>query len=174
MHHILKIRFLALGLIFIGLILTGSGMAYALVTQKISNPAPAPLPSKLAGLPLSSKSSGSQAVVEVSHLHNQVFPLTSASVGRYGSNQSITIWTTGAPFRFLANRMLVDMRNKIDEVDTPFIPLGDRRDTSRVVYELQGLGQKHFYFQSGNLIVWMAVDEQFAEQALIELLVFYP
>jgi hypothetical protein len=36
------------------------------------------------------------------------------------------------------------------------------------------LGQKHFYFQSGELIVWLAANVQDAELTLAESLTFYP
>jgi hypothetical protein len=35
-------------------------------------------------------------------------------------------------------------------------------------------GQKHFYFQSRKLIVWFAVDPERAEEALNQILKFYP
>ncbi|MBE0409720.1 MAG: hypothetical protein IBX69_08310 [Anaerolineales bacterium] len=167
-------RSFALGLILIGIILFLGGIIYILIHQRAANPTSAPLPTQVANLDLVNRSFGRQAMAEVIHLHNQEFLLTSASVGRYGHEHSITIWTTGAPLRIVANRLVIEMRDRIDKTDTPFNPIGERRHGNRVIYELTGLGQKHFYFQSANLIVWMAADEQLADQALVELLEFYP
>jgi len=174
MGKLSKKGLIACGLIFIGITFVAIGITCALILQRVADPAPAPLPHKLASLPLISQSSGFLAVTEVAQLHNQTFLLTSASVGRYGDKESITIWTTGAPFKFLASQMLVDMREKINAVVTPFTPTGERIDGKRTVYQLQGMGQKHFYFQSGKLIVWMAADQQLAEQAINQILEFYP
>ena len=45
---------------------------------------------------------------------------------------------------------------------------------SRTVYELVGMGQLHYYFRSGNLVIWLAANEQVAELALQDALDFYP
>jgi hypothetical protein len=167
-------RIFPLGLMVIGVALLSAGVAYAWVNQRITNPSPAPLPANVVNLDLVNHSSGQRASSEVSRLHDQDFPFTSASVGRYGPDHSITVWVTGVPFRMMAGRMVVAMRDKIDEVETPFTPINQRQDGRRTVYELVGLGQRHFYFQSANLIVWLGVDEHLADQALTELLEFYP
>src|SRR3990172_85166 len=57
---------------------------------------------------------------------------------------------------------------------SPFSPVGERQDGTRIVYELDGMGQKHFYFQSGKMIVWLAVNPERAEEALTQVLKFYP
>jgi hypothetical protein len=36
------------------------------------------------------------------------------------------------------------------------------------------MGQKHFYFQSGDLLIWLAADQEIAEQAISQVLEFYP
>ena len=68
------------------------------------------------------------------------------------------------------------MRDKIARTSgsSPFSPVGERKDGSRTIYELDGMGQKHFYFQSGKLIVWLAVDLESAEEVLAQVLKFYP
>lgn len=167
-------KIIALAMIASGALISLGGVGYAQINHRISNPAPAPIPGEVASLSLTRVATGWQAVREVSRLHGKDFPLTSAGVGGYGADESITIWATGAPVRPLAWRMLVAMRDKIAENNSPFTPLGERRDRRRAVYELEGLGQKHFYFQSGNLIVWLAVDEELAEQALAQILEYYP
>ena len=70
--------------------------------------------------------------------------------------------------------MMVDMRDKIARSETPFTQLNEMKYGSRTVYELVGMGQQHYYFRSGNLVIWLAVNEQVAELALQEALEFYP
>jgi hypothetical protein len=70
--------------------------------------------------------------------------------------------------------MLIAMKDKIAEGNSPFTPAGERPDGGRVIYELEGMGQKHFYFQSGDLLIWLAADQEIAEQAISQVLEFYP
>jgi len=80
----------------------------------------------------------------------------------------------GTPLSFMAGRMISDMRDKIAGADTPFTPVAERDYGLRTVYELVGMGQQHYYFRSGNLVIWLAVHEQDAELAFQQALEFYP
>ena len=80
----------------------------------------------------------------------------------------------GTPLKFLAGRLLVAMRDKIAEVNFPISTLAEREINRRKVYELHGMGQLHYYFRSDDLIVWLAADETHAEEALRQVLEFYP
>lgn len=167
-------RLPALVLIFIGLVLATLGVGYALVGQAADNPGPLPLPAEIAGLPLGMRSIGRQAVGELTRLHGKGFPLSSAAVGMYGDQHQVKLWVAGVPIRPLATRMLVAMKDKIAEGNSPFTPTGARSDGGRVIYELEGMGQKHLYFQSGELLIWLATDADLAEEALALTLEFYP
>jgi hypothetical protein len=129
---------------------------------------------QVTNLRLSVKSTGQQAVWELTRLHQKEFPLASAAVGSYGAEHQVTLWVSGAPIRSLAGRMLATMRDKIAEGRSPFTSLGEIKDGNRLIYVLVGMGQKHFYFQSGKLLIWMAASPELADQALAEVLKFYP
>lgn len=45
---------------------------------------------------------------------------------------------------------------------------------NRVVYVLEGMGQKHYYSQAKNLVIWLAVEPGLADQALQQTLEVYP
>lgn len=167
-------RFTALSLILLGVVLASSGVGYALFSQALDNPGTAPLPGQIAGLALSGRSTGWQAIGELTRLHGKGFPLSSGAVAMYGDQHQAKLWVAGAPIRLLASRMLISMKDRIAEGNSPFTPTGERPDGSRVIYELGGMGQKHFYFQSGDLLIWLAADQQFAEQAISQVLEFYP
>ena len=70
--------------------------------------------------------------------------------------------------------MITDMRDKIALAETPFTPLGEIIQGRRTIYELVGMGQQHYYFRSGNLVIWLAVNEQQSDLALQQVLDFYP
>ncbi len=65
------------------------------------------------------------------------------------------------------------MENKIAESSGPFEPLGKSNHDGHTVYELFGMGQRHFYYQSGSLVIWLAADPLLADQALEDMLEFY-
>jgi len=158
---------------FGGLILLGV-LGYGYYIHIITNPNPAPLPETIAELSLQTHVFGAQAVEEINRLHSLEFPLSSGAVGIYGSQGQITVWVSGTPTKSRAARLTSDMEMRIAEGNSPFTPLGTRDDEERLIYELDGLGQKHFYFQSGKLLIWFAADHDIAEEVLVETLKFYP
>lgn len=167
-------RIIALCLIGLGFLLLLSGVGYAVYTQGLTHPGSASLPEQVAGLPLSHKRQGLQAVEEINRLHGKQFPLTSAAIGDYGSHGQVTLWVSGVPLRPLAARILRSMRDRIAEGNSPFIQVEERAEGSRPIYVLDGMGQRHFYYQSNNWIIWLAADPELAEQAFEQTLEVYP
>ncbi len=166
---ILPIIFIALG----SLILLGV-LGYGYYNALLRNPKHALLPETIAGFNLQRQTYGTQAVDEINRMHSLEFPLSSGAVGVYGSERQIILWVSGAPTQSMAARLTSDMEVRIAEGNSPFTPLGSRDDGKRKVYELDGLGQKHYYFQSRKLLIWVAADFEIAEDVLSDLLVFYP
>ena len=107
-------------------------------------------------------------------MHGQEFQLEQAAVGTYGKGDQVTIYVAGTDTNSMTDRMITAMRDKIAAVDSPFEPVAELEIDQRGVYELDGLGQKHFYFRSDRLIIWLAVDARLAEDALQEVLRLYP
>jgi len=164
----------ALLLIGFGVFVILVALAYGYYQQRISQIGPAPLPGEIAGLTLRGRVFGAPTLDELFWMHGQDFQLNQAAVGNYGAGNEITIYAAGTALGFMAGRMLIAMRDKIASSETPFTPLAERQYGSRRVYELEGMGQIHFYFRSGNLVVWLAGNEQEAERALQHALDFYP
>ena len=147
--------------------------AWLYVGNLIDHPGIVPLPEQVAGLPLSSKLTGTEATEEFSMLHNKQFPMTSGAVGIYGDNQ-IAVWVGGTPLQFMAAELVTAMRDKIAEGNSPFTPVAERHDGNRTVYSLEGMGQRHYYFQSRNLVIWLAAEPALADEALQQTLEAYP
>ncbi len=168
MRNYIHLALIGLGIILIllsgGVYLYGSGILQSAV---------APLPDQLASLPLAMKMTGTQATEEFDMLHNQHFPLTSGAVGIYG-DQKVALWVGGAPFNFMAAGLVTAMRDKISEGRSPFTPIDEFEDGGRTIYALEGMGQKHYYFQSKNLVIWLAADPSIADEALEQTLEAYP
>lgn len=163
---------LLLGLL--GFLLVGSGIVYGAFERAVASPGPAPLPRAVAGLRLSEELAGRQAAGNIAELHRQEFPLSGAAVGTYRNGaHSATLWVSESPVDLLAARMERAMEEAIATKETPFVPEESRRVDGRVVHVLTGMGQTHYYFRSGNLVVWLAADQALAEAALTEILAFY-
>ncbi len=162
-----------LALMGVGAILLLAVITYWLYAEILANPGAAAVPDSLAGLRLTQKTVGPEAVAEITRLHNKAFPLTSGAMAMYGDG-SVMLWVSGAPATSMAAEMVRAMTDKIAEGRSPFTPLGARQVNGRAVYELVGLGQRHYYFQAGALVVWLAASEEVAEKALGETLAHYP
>ncbi len=167
-------RFMPWLLVLAGLLLLGGGALWLSIERAAANPAAAPLPPQVAGQPLWTADTGRQAAFEISRLHQQSFPLISAAVGIYQGKHNAQIWASGFSFGWLAGRMEQAMRKSIlSDPNLPFRLLEEREVDGRRVAVLEGLGQRHFFFTSGRLVIWLAADPEIAEPALRDTLAFY-
>ena len=169
MKRILPYILIGMGVLF----LLGSAGLY-LYAPAHNKPGAASLPGSLAGLPLVSQRTGQAALVEINQLHGKTFPLTAGSVGEYGPTGQLTIWVSQASSNQMAGEILAAMRDKISEGNSPFTPTGLTQVGGKAIYELEGMGQAHYYFRSEELVIWLAVDADLAEDALTGVLRFYP
>jgi hypothetical protein len=159
---------------FFGLILTLAGIGGFVIKPKLQNPGTISIPKEISNEPLFLQQNGWRAMDELDRLHKQKFPLTAGSIGTYGSHQNVKLWVGETFWKIIANRMIIYMRDEIATGSSPFTPEGERFINDRTIYTFDGMGQKHFYFQSGRLIIWLAADENIAEQALYEILEYFP
>lgn len=153
------------------LLLFGSGWYF--FNAQVDQPADVSLPSKIAGVALTQKTTGSEAMAEFESLHRKQFPITSGSIGIYGDEQ-ITLWAAGAESPSSASAMVGAMQAKIAGGNAPFTPLEQFQQGGRTIYVLEGMGQKHYYFQSKNLVIWLAADPALADQSIQQILEVYP
>lgn len=166
-------RFVSIILIGIGLLLFFAAGAWIYFNNLISHPTAISLPDQIAGLRIVDYKAGAQAVTDFTNLHGKQFPIATSAIGVYGDDQ-ITVWAAGAPFDFIASRMVDAMREGIAEGNSPFTPIEQFDQGKRTIYALEGMGQKHFYFQSENLIIWLAAEPSIADEALQQILEAYP
>ena len=169
-----SMRALSIAAIIVGALLLLVGMLFVWWVALTDHPGEAPTPPELAGLPRTAVITGPTAVTAIHQLHNSQFPLRSGAMAQYGRRNEITLWVAGAPLTFMAQRMVDVMEEQIQKGETPFQPLATRAIGGRTIFEVSGLGQRHFYFRSGLLVIWIAVNDDLAEDALSELLMFYP
>jgi hypothetical protein len=131
------------------------------------------LPTQIAGLDLTDSVSGESAIAEFTSLHGKEFPVTDGSIGYYGDGR-VTLWLAGTSKQSIAAEMVGSMQVRIAEGNSPFTPVKEIQDNNRIVYVLDGMGQKHYYFQSNNLVIWLASDSPVADEAIQQILDVYP
>ena len=166
-------RFLPLLFMITGLFLL-SGAVLLWVNRSAGSPSAIALPESIVGFSMTEARHGEQALNEIAQMHRGAFSIVDGAIGVYGPARQAMLWAAGANDESGADRLLEAMRVEITRGGTPFSPVKEWQDHQRTVYELQGLGQQHFYFRSGRLLVWLAVDEKDALQAIQEILAFYP
>jgi hypothetical protein len=130
------------------------------------------LPQKIAGVQMSESKTGNDAIEDVSQVHGKDFPVRYGAIAVYGDRE-ITLWVSGAPSADIAQQMTHAMRDKIAQGNSPFTPTEEIQDNSRTVYVLEGMGQIHYYFQSQDRVIWLAVNPAFADEALQQILEVY-
>jgi hypothetical protein len=165
-------RLFPLGLITLGILLGFGALSQLYLNSRVNSPAAIDLPIQIAGLAITDSKASAEAIAEFTDLHGKKFPIISGAIGIYG-NREITLWVAGSPSESIALQMTNTMQVKIAGGNSPFTPINEINDRNLKVYILEGMGQKHYYFQSENLVIWLAVDPAFSDEALQQILEVY-
>jgi len=160
-------------LIAAGFAIISGVIVYSLVNAP-ARPDDATLPEALAGLRVENSTFGRDAVAEIVRMHDDAFPITSGAAGSYGGNGEAKLWVAGTESVMSASRLVSAMRDAISVGDSPFQPIDEISLKGRKIYVLTGMGQRHYYFQAGSWVVWLAVELDIAEQVIEAALEFYP
>lgn len=165
-------RIFPLALITFGILLSLGALSQLYLNNRVSLSTGLDLPNRIAGLSLTESKSGDQAISEFTDLHGKSFPVTSGAVGTYG-NRDITLWVASTASDSVALELTNAMQDRIAEGTSPFTPVDEINHRNRKVYALEGMGQKHYYFQSKNLVIWLAAEPGLADEALLQILEVY-
>ena len=165
-------RVFPLGLITLGIALSFGVLGQLYLDSRESSLASVNLPNQLAGLRITDSKSGAEAITEFTDLHGKKFPVNFGAIGVYG-NREITLWVAGASSESVAMEITNAMQEKIAEGNSPFTPVNKINERTHTIYALEGMGQRHYYFQSKNLVIWLTADPAFADDALQQILEVY-
>ncbi len=166
-------RIFPIGLITLGTLLAVGALGWLYFGSPFQAADANVLPNQLAGLERIDYQTGAQAIAGFENLHSKQFPLISGAIGTYGDRQ-ITVWIAGTYSESSASLMVESMREKIAEGNSPFTPLTQTNNNNRSVYVLDRYGAKTFYFQSKNLVIWVAVEPALADTVIQQTLEVYP
>jgi len=160
-------------LVIVGIISILAAVGILLYPRLTSETQKELLPPDMTGLPLNQAVYGPEAITGVIQLHGVDFPLEDAAIGSYGTQGEITLWVSVEPDENTATKLMDLMTEKINLGRSPFTLPVVKEFNNTTVYVLEGLGQQHYYWQVGKLILWLAADHEIADQALGESLMFY-
>jgi hypothetical protein len=160
--------------ILMGVILLTGSIIFSYLNHSIANPKDTKLPRSLVNLSLNTATYGPEAVAEITQLHGKGFPIDSGAMGMYGNTNQISLWVAGFSTSSIASQIVSAMKEKIALGNSPFIPTEQLEVGNRTIYYLDGMDQKNVYFQSGNLVLWLAADPTVADKAIQQILEVYP
>lgn len=167
-------RPLASFVILIGAVLLTGSLILTYLLRSSTDDSANNLPKSIAGYTLNAATYGPDAVAEIARMHGKEFPTTFGAMGTYGGTNQISLWIEGFQNDSTASQIIDAMEEKIALGNSPFSPNGQVQLGDRTIYQLDGMGQKHVYFQSGNLVLWLATDPSVADQAIQQILEDYP
>lgn len=129
-------------------------------------------PQTLAGGPLVASVRGPAALQEIGRLHGKRIDAADALVARYAGG--ITLWISASPSTLKAAALLFQMNRRLSGGSDVFAAPRTQEVSGRTVFVTSGLGQRHYYYQSGHAVVWLAAPPPLAADALDTLLQTYP
>lgn len=169
-----------------GRVLTGVGLAAvaaAIVVALLANTSNPPsgqsasrelrVPQALAGTPILTSVRGPAALAEVNRLHGTTIAGDDALIARY--QDGTTLWISASPSALDASRLLWRMNRRMAGGTELFDAPRTQEWRGRTVFVTEGLGQTHYYYQSGTRVLWVSVPPGPHTGAAIEaLLDLYP
>ena len=170
---LMKNRVTPIVLIALGSMIILSALGILLYPKLTRAPKKELLPQTLGGLPLTQAVYGPEAVAGVIQLHGVDFVLEDAAIGQYGNQGEITLWVSIEPDAATAAELNDLMTEKINIGRSPFTLPVIEQIKGTPVYVLEGLGQQHYYWQAGELILWLAADFSIAHDVLGRCLDYY-
>lgn len=166
-------KWVPIGLVLVGTTLVLVALLILLITGAPDYFGNIPYPDELRGRSKISFIHGKDAVSEFIQLHNKTVEVKDGVKVVYGSDGEFTLWVSESRTNAEASRLLTRMQEKIAEGNSPFTAKGDFTNNGITVYALAGMGQSHYYFQSGRYVVWLAAIPAEADAALQTVLEYY-
>lgn len=131
-----------------------------------------PVPSSLTDLAVTAMMSGAEAMAEVEQLHGKGLGtgFEAAWIAHYGAANEATVWVSRSASAEDAGVLLRRMQDRIGQGGSPFTNPSTLDTAGVAVNALDGMGQKHFYFQVDTDLYWLAIGADRAEAGLSELI----
>lgn len=134
----------------------------------VSSAAYSTIPGQLDGLQRGETMVGSQALADLEQLHVKGVGLSNGWIAHYGKGAVIYVGITRD--NATASQLFQAMTSRIGAGNQYFKNLQQLQFGGKQVYTVTGQGQRHYYYQQGREVVWIAAppgrEEQFLKEAL--------
>ncbi len=129
------------------------------------------VPTQIGGISRTEVVTGAEALADLKQMHGKDVSdgLVGGWIGHYG--KQATVWLSEARDDATASRVLQAMTSRIGAGNQYFKNQQDIQVNGRQVYTATGQGQRHYYYQQGRQVIWVAApagrEEQFLKEALL-------
>lgn len=125
------------------------------------------IPTKIGTLSLQNSQVGKDALSEFESMHGSSLGLKTGYRADYADGSAkATLWVGQAQSVDSAQTLVKEMADKIGAGNAMFSNLRPLNISGRTIYEVDGLGQLHFFYAANDKIVWLASDPDHAPDAL--------
>ncbi len=129
------------------------------------------LPVNISGMEQKKVISGEEAARIINRMHRGDVATHADYIAEYRSEaRSATYYLSLYDHPEQAIKAMEDMARVMEDEEHGFSHLMQRVQNGIVFYMALGQGQAHYYFARGVELVWLAVDMEIAEQAIMEVL----
>ncbi len=129
------------------------------------------LPASIAGMELKEVVSGEEAARIINRMHQGEVATHSDFIAEYrGEPGEATYYLSLYEQPEQAVLAMEDMARVMKKEGHGFSHLMSRVHNDKVFYMALGQGQAHYFFARGVELVWLAVDTEIAEQAILDVL----
>ena len=131
------------------------------------------LPQKLDGLNLVKVIHNKKAAVIINKMHGKKLDDCINYIAIYGNNHSKNILYVSIYENVeKAEKNLKNMALKMAKGSSVFSPLTHSKIGGYIYFETEGMGLKHYFYRTGNTLIWWQVESDKAEATLHDLLRF--
>jgi hypothetical protein len=131
------------------------------------------LPKKLSDLNLSKVIQNEKATVIINKMHGKKLDDCKNLIAYYGNNQSKNIlYVSVYESSEIAKKNLKSMAMKMANGSPVFSPLKHGKMEKNVHFETDGMGLKHYFYRTDNILIWWQVDPNKAETTYNDLIKF--
>ena len=131
------------------------------------------LPQKLDGLNLVKVIHNKKAAVIINKMHGKKLDDCINYIAIYGNNHSKNILYVSIYENVeKAEKNLKNMALKMAKGSSVFSPLTHTKIGDYIYFETEGMGLKHYFYRTGNTLIWWQVESDKAEATLHDLLRF--
>ncbi len=130
------------------------------------------LPESIGAFRLQNMKSGTEAKKEITRLHGKNLDFRTGYIGTYKhGHKEAMLWISDYDAKAKAAEEVEKMARRIQTREGKefrhfrMISIG-----GIPVYFVVGMGQAHYFYQTGNKVIWLAVDPQLAKETIRDLI----